>query len=134
MLFKPRSQDSCTLTQVVPQVIISIASRPSYSCNLDGINNGEEKLLDHTKVQMFLNHVWDPHYKIVIEVIKKQTGQGSLRLIQLIGRLRKCELELIQDRKSKRPFGSPVVRSAGWKKICMMITLQPKSKISSTPP
>jgi hypothetical protein len=79
----------------------------TYNRNLDGINNGEEKYSDRTKVQMFLKHIRDPHYKTTIEVIKNQTGQGSLKLIQAIARIRKCELELIQDRRAKRRYESP---------------------------
>jgi hypothetical protein len=79
----------------------------TYNRHLDLINDGEEKFSERTKVQMFLKHVRDPHYKTVIEVIKNQTGQGNLKLIQVIARIRKCELELIQDRKSKRRMGTP---------------------------
>jgi hypothetical protein len=79
----------------------------THNRNLDGINDGEEKYSDRTKVQMFLKHIRDPHYKTTIAVIKNQTGQGSLKLIQAIARIRKCELELIQERKSKRRQDSP---------------------------
>jgi hypothetical protein len=79
----------------------------TYNGNLHGINNGKEKYSDRTKVRMFLKHIRDLYYKTVIEVIKNQTGQGSLKLIQAIAWLRKCKLELIQVRKSKRRFGSP---------------------------
>jgi hypothetical protein len=79
----------------------------TYNRNLDLINNGAEKYSDRTKVQMFLNHIRDPHYKTTIVVLKNQTGQGTLKLIQAIARIRKCELELIQERKSKRRYESP---------------------------
>jgi hypothetical protein len=59
------------------------------------------------EVQMFLKHIRDPHYKTTITVIKNQTGQGSLKLIQAIARICKCELELIQERKAKRRYESP---------------------------
>ena len=79
----------------------------TYNRNLDSINDGEEKFSERTKVQVFLSHIRDPHYKTTIAVIKNQTGQGTLKLIQAIARIRKCELELIQERKSKRRFESP---------------------------
>jgi hypothetical protein len=79
----------------------------THNRNLDGINDGAEKYSDRTKVQMFLKHIRDPHYKTTIAVIKNQTGQGSLKLIQAIARIRKCELELIQERKAKRQFATP---------------------------
>lgn len=79
----------------------------THNRNLDLINNGAEKYSDRTKVQMFLNHIRDPHYKTTIVVLKNQTGQGTLKLIQAIARIRKCELELIQERKSKRRYESP---------------------------
>jgi hypothetical protein len=79
----------------------------THNRNLDGINDGAEKYSDRTKVQMFLKHIRDPHYKTTIAVIKNQTGQGSLKLIQAIARIRKCELELIQERKMKRRFDTP---------------------------
>jgi hypothetical protein len=79
----------------------------THNRNLDGINDGAEKFSDRTKVQMFLKHIRDPYYKTTIAVIKNQTGQGSLKLIQAIARIRKCELELIQERKSKRRYESP---------------------------
>jgi hypothetical protein len=78
----------------------------TYNRHLDGINDGEEKFLERTKVQLFLKHVRDPYYKTVIEVIKNLMGQGNLKLIQVIARIRKFELELIQDRKSKRRMGT----------------------------
>jgi hypothetical protein len=56
----------------------------TYNGNLHGINNGKEKYSDRTKVRMFLKHIRDLYYKTVIEVIKNQTGQGSLKLIQAI--------------------------------------------------
>ena len=79
----------------------------THNRNLDGINDGAEKFSDRTKVQMFLKHIRDPHYKTTIAVIKNQTGQGTLKLIQAIARIRKCELELIQERKTKRRYESP---------------------------
>jgi hypothetical protein len=79
----------------------------THNRNLDGINDGAEKYSDRTKVQMFLKHIRDPHYKTTIAVIKNQTGQGDLKLIQAIARIRKCELELIQERKSKRRYDTP---------------------------
>jgi hypothetical protein len=79
----------------------------THNRNLDGINDGAEKYSDRTKVQMFLKHIRDPHYKTTIAVIKNQTGQGSLKLIQAIARIRKCELELIQERKTNRRFDKP---------------------------
>jgi hypothetical protein len=79
----------------------------TYNRNLDGISDGEEKFSERTKVQMFLKHIRDPHYKTTIEVIKNLTGQGSLKLIQVIARIRKCELELIQERKTKRRYSTP---------------------------
>jgi hypothetical protein len=71
----------------------------AYNRNLDGINDGAEKYSDRTKVQMFLKHIRDPHYKTTIAVIKNQTGQGSLKLIQAIARICKC--------KAKRRYESP---------------------------
>jgi hypothetical protein len=79
----------------------------THNRHLDGINGGEEKFSDRTKVQMFLRHIRDPHYKPTIDVIKNLPDQSNLKLIQVIARIRKCELELIQDRKSKRRYTSP---------------------------
>jgi hypothetical protein len=79
----------------------------TYNRNLDGIDEGKEKFSDHTKVQMFLKQIRDPHYKTTIAVIKNHTGNGDIKLIQAIAKIRKCELELIQDRKGKRRYESP---------------------------
>jgi hypothetical protein len=82
----PRSPD-CTLTLVVPQAITSAVSSNRFQTYYNRHLDGEEKFSEQTKVQMFLKHVRDPHYKTVIEVIKNQTGQGNLKLIQVIARI-----------------------------------------------
>ena len=97
----------------------------THNRNLDGINDGAEKYSDRTKVQMFLKHIRDPHYKTTIAVIKNQTGQGSLKLIQAIARIRKCELELIQERKMNVVLTHPDARNVQRKTTRM--TTQPKS-------
>jgi hypothetical protein len=79
----------------------------TYHRTLDGVCDGEEKFSNRTKVQTFLKHIRDPHYKGAIDAIKNQRDQRSIKLIQVIARVRRCELELIQDRKAKRRFASP---------------------------
>jgi hypothetical protein len=79
----------------------------TYNRNLDDINNREEEYSDSAKVQMFLKHRRDPRHETTLAAVTTQTGQGNIRLTQAIARIRKCELDLIQERTSKWQYEPP---------------------------